>query len=86
MPLGLLVCNPPYGERLGEKERLASLYRQLGEVMLAEFPNWQAAILTSDIDLGKATGLRSHKRYALFNGAIATSLLLFDLAKNEIAR
>ena len=84
MPLGLLVCNPPYGERLGEKERLASLYRQLGEVMLAEFPNWQAAILTSDIDLGKATGLRSHKRYALFNGAIATSLLLFDLAKNEI--
>ncbi len=84
LPFGLLVCNPPYGERLGEKERLATLYRQLGEVMLAEFPDWQAAILTSDIDLGKATGLRSHKRYALFNGAIATSLLLFDLGKNEL--
>ncbi len=84
LPFGLLVCNPPYGERLGEKERLATLYRQLGEVMLAEFPGWQAAILTSDIDLGKATGLRSHKRYALFNGAIATSLLLFDLGNNEL--
>jgi 23S rRNA (guanine2445-N2)-methyltransferase / 23S rRNA (guanine2069-N7)-methyltransferase len=84
MAFGLLVCNPPYGERLGDKERLATLYRQLGEVMLAEFPGWQAAVLTSDIDLGKATGLRSHKRYALFNGALATSLLLFDLGKNEI--
>ena len=84
LPFGLLVCNPPYGERLGEKERLAPLYRQLGEVMLAEFPGWQAAILTSDIDLGKATGLRSHKRYAFFNSAIATSLLLFDLGRNEL--
>jgi 23S rRNA (guanine2445-N2)-methyltransferase / 23S rRNA (guanine2069-N7)-methyltransferase len=84
LPPGLLVCNPPYGERIGEKERLAGLYRQLGEVMLAEFSGWQAAILTADLDLGKATGLRSHKRYALFNGAIATSLLLFDLSNNEL--
>ncbi len=84
LPLGLLVCNPPYGERLGEKERLRSLYRQLGEVMLAEFPNWHAAILTSDTDLGKATGLRSYKRYALFNGTIPASLLLFDLGNNEL--
>jgi 23S rRNA (guanine2445-N2)-methyltransferase / 23S rRNA (guanine2069-N7)-methyltransferase len=84
MPYGLLVCNPPYGERLGDKERLGSLYRQLGEAMLAEFPDWQAAILTSDVDLGKATGLRSHKRYALYNGTIAAFLLLFDLRNNEL--
>ena len=84
MPIGLLVCNPPYGERLGEKAKLGGLYRQLGEVMLGEFPGWQAAIFTSDIELGKATGLRSHKRYALFNGAIAASLLLFDLGANEL--
>jgi 23S rRNA (guanine2445-N2)-methyltransferase / 23S rRNA (guanine2069-N7)-methyltransferase len=84
LPHGLLVCNPPYGERIGDKERLRAVYRQLGESMLAEFPGWQAAILTADLDLGKATGLRSHKRYALYNGALATSLLLFDLAKNEL--
>ena len=84
LPLGLLVCNPPYGERLGEKESLGYLYRELGEAMLAEFPGWQAAILTSDLDLGRATGLRSHKRYALWNGAIAASLLLFDLNDNEL--
>ncbi len=84
LPFGLLVCNPPYGERIGEKQRLKDLYRQLGEVMNREFKGWQAAVLTSDLDLGKATGLRSHKRYALYNGRIAASLLLFDLADNEL--
>ena len=84
MPLGLVVCNPPYGERLGEKESLVYLYRQLGEKMLVEFTGWQAAIFTSDLDLGRATGLRSYKRYAMYNGAIAASLLLFDLSDNEL--
>lgn len=84
LPFGLLVCNPPYGERIGEKAQLAALYRQLGEAMITEFPGWQAAILTTDLDLGKATGLRSHKRYTLFNGALETQLLLFDLANNEL--
>jgi 23S rRNA (guanine2445-N2)-methyltransferase / 23S rRNA (guanine2069-N7)-methyltransferase len=84
LPFGLLVCNPPYGERIGDREHLAVLYRELGEVMLTQFPGWQAALLTSDLSLGKATGLRSNKRYALFNGALPVSLLLFDLHNNEL--
>ncbi|MCL4106600.1 UNVERIFIED_CONTAM: hypothetical protein GTU68_009734 [Idotea baltica] len=52
--------------------------------MLREFAGWQAAVFTADIALGKATGLRSYKRYALFNGALPSSLLLFDLANNQI--
>jgi 23S rRNA (guanine2445-N2)-methyltransferase / 23S rRNA (guanine2069-N7)-methyltransferase len=84
LPCGLLVCNPPYGERLGDKESLAFLYRQLGEVVLREFPGWELAVFTSDLDLGRSTGLRSHKRYALWNGPIASHLLLFDLANNEL--
>ena len=84
LPSGLLVCNPPYGERLGEKESLVYLYRELGEAMVREFPDWHAAIFTSDLELGRAIGLRSHKRYALFNGAIAANLLLFDLHNNNL--
>lgn len=84
LSLGLLVCNPPYGERLGEKDSLVYLYRQLGEAMVREFADWQAAIFTSDLDLGKATGLRSHKRYALWNGPIASNLLLFNLRDNTL--
>ncbi len=85
MPRGLLVCNPPYGERLGEKRSLMFLYRQLGEVMAREFPDWDAAIFTSDLELGKATGLRSHKRYRLFNGALEAQLLLFHMQGNTLS-
>ena len=53
--------------------------------MATEFPGWQAAIFTSDLELGKAVGLRSHKRYALWNGTIASNLLLFDLANNRLS-
>jgi len=84
MPCGLLVCNPPYGERLGEKRSLAFLYRQLGEVMAREFPDWDAALFTSDLALGKATGLRSHKRYRLYNGALEAHLLLFHMQGNTL--
>lgn len=76
---GLVISNPPYGERLGEVEGLRSLYRDWGDILLREFPGWQAAMLTSEKELGMATGLRSRRRYALYNGALACSLLLFDL-------
>ncbi|MEE4144076.1 MAG: bifunctional 23S rRNA (guanine(2069)-N(7))-methyltransferase RlmK/23S rRNA (guanine(2445)-N(2))-methyltransferase RlmL [Halieaceae bacterium] len=84
LALGLVVCNPPYGERLGEKDDLRQLYHQLGEVLVREFSGWQAAVFTSDLELGKAIGLRSHKRYALWNGALPAHLLLFDLADNKL--
>ncbi len=84
LPDGLVICNPPYGERLGEKSSLRYLYRQLGEVMKREFDDWQAAIFTSDIELGRAIGLRSHKQYLFYKGAIASSLLLIELKDNRL--
>ncbi len=81
---GLLACNPPYGERLGEKASLQYLYRELGELMAREFEGWEAAVFTSDLQLGRAIGLRSHKQYSFFNGAIETHLLLFTLRDNEL--
>jgi len=83
LDFGLVICNPPYGERLGEREALPALYRELGDTLLREFPGWQAAILTSEKELGMATGLRSHHRYSLYNGAIASTLLLFDLREEN---
>ncbi|MBN7798657.1 bifunctional 23S rRNA (guanine(2069)-N(7))-methyltransferase RlmK/23S rRNA (guanine(2445)-N(2))-methyltransferase RlmL [Parahaliea mediterranea] len=84
LPEGLLICNPPYGERLGEKESLRYLYRELGEVMKREFGDWQAAIFTADVELGRAIGLRSHRQYKLYNGAIPSTLLLFELRDNRL--
>ncbi len=76
---GLVVTNPPYGERLGEVEELKSLYQQLGERLKTQFVDWQAAVFTGNPDLGKQMGLRSVHQYALFNGPIACKLLLFNI-------
>lgn len=77
---GLVVCNPPYGERLGEVDSLKLLYAHLGERLRNEFQGWRAAIFTGNPDLGKQMGLRAEKKYKLFNGTIPSELLLFDIA------
>ncbi|EED36069.1 methylase [Luminiphilus syltensis NOR5-1B] len=86
MPSGLIVCNPPWGERMGGADSLPFLYRQLGETLHREFQGWNAGILTSELALGRAVGLRSHKQYKLNNGAVDVQLLLFRLdAENRLS-
>jgi len=76
---GLVVCNPPYGERLGEASSLGFLYQHLGERLRENCLNWQAAILTGNPELGKQMGMRSHKQYSLYNGALPCKLLRFKV-------
>lgn len=76
---GLVICNPPYGERLGETESLVYLYRSLGQKLKETCQGWQVAIITGNPELGKQMGLRAHKQYAFFNGAIPCKLLLFKV-------
>lgn len=78
---GLVVSNPPYGERLGEEAALRPLYTLLGDQLKQQCEGWKAAVLTSNPQLGKEMGLRSKKQYALFNGALPAQLLLFDVEK-----
>ncbi len=75
---GLLICNPPYGERLGAEAELLQLYRHLGGILRTEFDGWQAALFTGNPELGKRMGIRSHRQYQLYNGEIQSRLLLFD--------
>ncbi|HET9048312.1 MAG TPA: bifunctional 23S rRNA (guanine(2069)-N(7))-methyltransferase RlmK/23S rRNA (guanine(2445)-N(2))-methyltransferase RlmL [Chiayiivirga sp.] len=72
---GLVVCNPPYDERLAAD---ASLYRSLGASLKRAFHGWHAAILSADAQLARAIGLRPEKRYALHNGALACELLRIE--------
>ena len=84
---GLVITNPPYGERLGERGEMPALYRALGETLRARFAGWRAAVLAGDVELGRAIPLRADKRYALYNGALETVLLLFELrARDEAPR
>jgi len=80
---GLVVCNPPYGERLGDEASLVYLYQHLGERLRQACLNWQAAIFTAAPDLGKRMGIRSHKQYAFWNGALPCKLLLLDVLPQQ---
>jgi putative N6-adenine-specific DNA methylase len=55
---GLVIINPPYGTRIGNKAPLVALYRSLGSVLKAGFAGWRLGIVTTDADLARATGLK----------------------------
>lgn len=57
-PPGLIVCNPPYGTRIGDKKPLFALYGAFGKTVMARFHGWRVAIITTDESLARATGLR----------------------------
>lgn len=68
---GLVVANPPYGERLATD---AGLYELLGDRLRAGFDEWQAALLTSEEPLAAATGLPWRRTHALKNGPLDVAL------------
>lgn len=80
---GLVVCNPPYGERLGDEASLLYLYQNLGERLRQACLNWEAAVFTGAPELGKRMGIRSHKQYAFWNGALPCKLLLFKVLPEQ---
>ncbi len=80
---GLLVANPPYGERLGAANELPALYNLLGEKMAKHCGGWHAAVITSNPQLGRSIGLRAGKINTLYNGALKCQLLQFELDKRN---
>ncbi|GAA3900922.1 bifunctional 23S rRNA (guanine(2069)-N(7))-methyltransferase RlmK/23S rRNA (guanine(2445)-N(2))-methyltransferase RlmL [Halomonas cibimaris] len=80
---GLVITNPPYGERLGEMAELVNLYATIGEQAKALFPGWTLALFTGNPDLGHRLGMRAHKQYALKNGPLDAKLLLMDIGRED---
>lgn len=76
---GLVIVNPPYGERLGASEDLAALYARLGSVLRERFMGWNAAVFTGAPELCHHMGLRAHRTHSLFNGPIDCRLLHFRI-------
>jgi putative N6-adenine-specific DNA methylase len=56
-PPGLVIVNPPYGERVGDKTRLRSLYRTLGQTLMTRFAGWRVGLVTDEASLAEATCL-----------------------------
>lgn len=76
---GLIITNPPYGERLGRHDELSELYADLGRVLKQQFIGWRAAVFSANEQYCSGLGMRSHRQYKLFNGKLPTMLLLYDI-------
>ncbi len=73
-PEGMLVTNPPYGVRLGEKEELAELYPQLGTLLKQKFAGWTAFVFSGDPELARLIRLKPSRKTVLYNGALECRL------------
>jgi 23S rRNA (guanine2445-N2)-methyltransferase / 23S rRNA (guanine2069-N7)-methyltransferase len=83
---GLLVANPPFGERIGAEQQLVALYTSLGEILKQRFAGWRAAVFTGNPRLGRHLGLRARRVHTLYNGAIECRLLRFEIGPESAAR
>ena len=80
---GLIVTNPPWGERLGTKESATQLYRALGEKLHDCFQGWSVGVVASEPTHARNIGLRSHKQYALKSGPLDIAVYLFELDQSN---
>lgn len=73
---GVIVANPPYGERLSDAEGVHRLYREMGDVY-RPLETWSKYILTSDLEFEKYYGQKATKRRKLYNGTLRTDLFQY---------
>lgn len=73
---GVIVANPPYGERLSDHEAVHELYRQMGD-LYRPLTTWSKYILTADMEFEKYYGAPATKRRKLYNGALRTDLFQY---------
>jgi len=76
---GFIVCNPPFGERLGSLEQAMEIYYQFGENLKANFKNSKAFILANDPELRKAIRLKTFCKKPVRNGDLDCRVLGYDL-------
>lgn len=82
---GLLICNPPYGERLGQELELRALYQNFGRQLKSQFGGWQASVFTSNKFLARELAMQANKEYKFFNGKLSASLYLYDIYEHGAA-
>lgn len=80
---GLVMCNPPYGERLGQIEELKDTYRNLAQVVKSACTGWQLGVITSNPELAKEMRLRPKKINKFLNGSIPCDLYMYDILSSN---
>jgi putative N6-adenine-specific DNA methylase len=81
---GVLVTNPPYGERMGEQHELAAFYPRFGDVLKQKFAGWNCYILSADMNLPRLIKLQVSRRTPLFNGALECRLFEYKMVAGSM--
>jgi putative N6-adenine-specific DNA methylase len=76
---GVMIANPPYGERIGSKEELAEFYPKLGSALKTNYPGWRCHFFTADMRMPKLLRLQPSRKLPLFNGALECRLYEFRM-------
>ena len=76
---GIVVMNPPYGERLGDLDELKVFYKKIGDHLKQNWKGWRAFILIGDLELVKHVGLKTKKKHIVFNGPIECRWCEYEL-------
>jgi putative N6-adenine-specific DNA methylase len=82
-PTGVMVANPPYGERMGSAQELAAFYPRLGDALKKRFAGWRCYLFTADLSLPKLIRLQPSRRTPLFNGALECRLYEFEMVRGS---
>jgi len=77
--LGLLVCNPPYGKRIGEENLLPTLYKELGTFCKKQASGWELWLLNGNPKLSQYLGMKANKRFQVNNGSIDCRWLNYEI-------
>ena len=80
---GVLVANPPYGERIGSPEELAALYPKLGDALKKRFAGWNCYFFTADLRMAKLIRLQPSRRTPLWNGSLECRLYEFKIVSGS---
>jgi len=80
---GILVTNPPYGERLAEQEELKYLYRAMGRILNNRFSGWQVSIFSNQADFFDGIGQNHQQLVKLYNGSIPCQLRSYTIPPRE---
>lgn len=83
---GIMIANPPYGERIGDQEALAAFYPRLGAALKRRWSGWECLFFTADQRLPKGVGLKPSRKTPLFNGPLECRLYGFRMVAGSNRR
>lgn len=76
---GMMIVDPPYGERMGEVNELIETYKNLAHVMKTSFKGWECFVLSGNPELSKAMKLKAERKFPVYNGPIECRLLKYTM-------